>query len=363
MKLPVEDLENVCTRTASLWEEVRDKRLFVTGGTGFFGCWLMESFCHINRELKLNAQATVLTRNPERFAQKAPHIANDPAVELLRGDVRDFEFPSGEFEFIMHAATNTSGEQGTGLEFLDTIVAGTRRVLEFARAHGTKKLLLTSSGAVYGVQPPAVANVDETFTGAPEVDTTPLAIYAEGKRVSELLCHLYAQQFGVECKIARCFAFVGPHLPLDAHFAIGNFIRDQLEGGPIVVGGDGTPMRSYMYASDLAVWLWTILFRGRSCRPYNVGSDQAISIAELAQTVSDALSPRVEFGIKGTPVTGAMLTRYVPSTARAQEELGLRCDISLEEAIQRTRAWYVDHPSERRSPGTPMERMTEVVKG
>src|ERR1035441_1556098 len=91
------DLDNVLSRTVGLWEELRGQRLFLTGGTGFFGCWLLESFAHPNDQLGLKARAIVLTRNPAAFAAKAPHLAKRPDLEFLTGDVRTFPFPEGSF--------------------------------------------------------------------------------------------------------------------------------------------------------------------------------------------------------------------------------------------------------------------------
>jgi dTDP-glucose 4,6-dehydratase len=149
---------------------------------------------------------------------------------------------------------------------------------------------------------------------------------------------LYDRQFGIEAKIARCFAFVGPLLPLDAHFAAGNFLRDGLAGGPIRVRGDGTAYRSYLHAADLMIWLWTILFRGRRSGAYNVGSEEAVSIRELAERVGECCSAEVQ--VAGRPVPGRAAERYVPSTRRAFEELGLRTWIGLGEAIERTAGWH-----------------------
>ena len=346
--LATADLDLVLDQTRELWREVRGQRLFVTGGTGFFGCWLVESFCHINRSLELGASATLLSRSPERFRARCPHLAGDPAITLHAGDVRDFAFPDGEFAFVIHAATDTvtAPRADRPLELLSTILDGTRRTLDFAMESGAQKFLLTSSGAVYGRQPAELTHVPESYAGAPEA-TDPASDYGEGKRASELMCALYqraatAKGVAFEAKIARCWAFVGPHLPLDAHFAIGNFIGDILAGRPISIGGDGTPRRSYLYAADLAAWLWTILFRGPALAPINVGSGRDVSILELAGLVASTLAPGTEIRVAKTAVPGAAPARYVPSVDRAAELLGLRAQVSLEDAIRRTYAWAAE---------------------
>ncbi len=331
-----QDLDEVLQTVGSLWEELRGARIFITGGTGFFGCWLLETLLWANGRLGLEASTVVLTRDARAFMAKAPHLAGHEVVTLHEGDVRSFDFPAGAFTHVIHAAT-TSSSPVPGAEMFDTIVNGTKRTLEFARFSGARRFLLTSSGAVYGVQPPDVENISEDYIGAPDC-TDPRNAYGEGKRAAEMLCAVYASDT-LQPTIARCFAFVGPYLPLDAHFAIGNFIRDALAGGPIRVQGDGTPARSYMYGSDLTCWLWTILLRGRSGRAYNVGSERALKILELAALVSG-------LAIKQTDVTAVSIAnaassaqRYVPSTSRARFEMGLRVRVKLGCAVSRTLEW------------------------
>ena len=335
--LLAQDLDMILSRTEPLWAELRGERIFITGGTGFFGCWLLESFAWANDRLKLDARAVVLTRDAGAFRKRIPRLAAHPAISFHAGDVRSFDFPPGGFSHVIHAATEASAKLNTEqpLVMFDTIVAGTRRALELARHSGAKKFLLTSSGAVYGRQPPELAHIPEDYPGGPD-PTNPNSAYGEGKRAAEMLCTLFHRQHGLETKIARCFAFVGPHLPLDAHFAIGNFIRDALNGGSVKINGDGTPFRSYLYAADLAAWLWTILFKGQACRPYNVGSEEAVNIAQVAELVVKTINPTLKVEIARVAVKGQSAERYVPSARRAAEELHLRPQTPLAEAVRRT---------------------------
>lgn len=333
------DLDHVLTHTQHVWGDIQGGRLFITGGTGFFGTWLLESFAWARDRLDLDASVVVLTRDADAFRRKHPQLAAHPAISFHVGDVRTYTFPSGEFSHIVHAGNaaslKTSVEEP--LVTFDTIVEGTRRTLDFAHCCGAR-MLVTSSGAVYGRQPPELRHIPETYLGGPDF-TDFRSAYAEGKRAAEYLCALYAEKDRVHSSIARCFALAGPYLPMDGPYALGNFVRDALRGGPIQIEGDGTPYRSYLYASDLAIWLWVLLFQGASGRAYNVGSEDELSIADLAHMIAASFDPACEVVIKQEPDPTRPVERYVPSTERARSELHLEQWIPFVDALQRTLAW------------------------
>lgn len=342
-QLPIPDLEHIVSHTQPLWSMLDGQRLFITGGTGFFGIWLLEALIHARQMLGLDLQATVLSRAPDAFLQRFPHLAKHPALNWLSGQVQDFAFPQQKFHYIIHAAAETHARipPTPRQEQFDTLVQGTHRVLEFAHHTQAENILITSSGAIYGRQPPNLTHIPESYSGAPECTDTAM-LYAEGKRCTELLAALHAEQYGQPVKIARCFAFVGPHLPLDKHFAVGNFINDILHDRDILIQGDGTPLRSYLYAADLVIWLLTILLQGQSMRPYNVGSDHAISISELAQQVANSLpGPERQVLVASPTEPNSPPARYVPDVSRAREELGLTVRIPLADAIRRSLTWHL----------------------
>jgi dTDP-glucose 4,6-dehydratase len=284
-------------------------------------------------------EAVVLTRDPDKFRRQLPSLASAPEVALWRGDVRFFDPPPGHFDHVIHAATDTSRAAAADpYRLLDTIVEGTRRVLNFAVDTQAESMLLVSSGAVYGTQPPSLSQVPEDYPGAPfpgDAGST----YGQGKRMAEHLATLAYTQNRLKVKIARGFAFVGPGLPLDTHFAIGNFIRDALYRDSVFIAGDGTARRSYLYAADLAVWLWTILRHGTPNRPYNVGADQDLSIVGLAEQVVEVLAPGKRIRRAAIPREDGVCSVYVPSIERARRELGLEAWTDLPTALRRTADW------------------------
>ncbi|MEZ4407335.1 MAG: NAD-dependent epimerase/dehydratase family protein [Polyangiales bacterium] len=315
------------------WGALDGARLLLTGATGFYGAWLLSTLHRATQARGLRVEAVALTRDVRAARARLPWLGALPWLTLAEGDARSFTPPDGPFTHAVLAATSTTvapGAREDPFETASVVVDGTRRALDLCAARGVTRLLYASSGAVYGRQPSGLTHVDEGFTGAPDC-LDPRLAYGHAKRLGENLCAAAAAERGVAAVVARGFAFVGPYLPLDAHFAIGNFLRDGLAGRAVVVKGDGSPRRSYLYGGDLAAWLWVMLLRGASGRAYNLGSDDDRALSDVASRVAARFGVPVE--VRGAPEPDAPRNRYVPSVARAWSELGLDVTVGLDEAI------------------------------
>jgi nucleoside-diphosphate-sugar epimerase len=339
LNIPAADLQR-CHEVIGpeVWKKLAGQRIFVTGGTGFVGKWLLATLLDADETLSLACQITVLSRDPEAFLREWPSMRG--RVTWVFGDVRDFPLGYEHFDTVIHAATDVVAHASPHAVF-STCVEGTNRVLELARRSEASRLLLISSGAIYGPLPRGMTHVPETHFGGPNTLLAESA-YSEGKRVSEWLV-AQAESEKLETKIARVFALVGPHLPLDKHFAIGNFLGAAMAGKEIVIQGDGTQHRSYLYAADMSAMLWSILLQGKSGEAYNVGAEESISIAELAQRVCRVVRSVSRIRVRGCPALGATSEHYVPDCRKAKEQLGLRSMLTLDEAILRTAEWHASN--------------------
>lgn len=341
------DIHAVVERVGPRWEALHGARILVTGGTGFIGRWLLESLVTANRDWGLDANAVVLTRRPREFAQMAPAVVREPCISLLEGDVRELAPFLSPITHVIHGATaaNAKLNRSDPGAMLEVIEQGTRRVLELCVHQDVRRLLLLSSGAVYRQPAHVDVLVTEDAPLGPDASEESSA-YHRGKRIAEDMAWNAAKAHGLPLTIARLFTLVGPYLPLDEHFAIGNFIRDVLRGGPVVVAGDGAPVRSYLYAADTAAWLWTMLL-DESARGhvYNVGSERAMSVLDTARLVALVGLGEADVEVHGRVDSSGGGEWYVPSTGRARKELGVDEWTAMEDAVKRTIDWH----RERRS--------------
>ena len=309
-----------------------NNKLLLTGGTGFFGRALLRY--HISNPYKFDSDIFVLSRDPTKFLQAYPEFNNCDSIHFIKGDILDRStLPwSDVFTHVLHAATDsTIGPSLTPIFRYKQIVDGTTNILDLAVSTCARRFLLTSSGGIYGTQPFDVQELAEDWCGSPPLDNVNAA-YSHAKRTAEHLCALTRESHNLETIIARCFAFSGQDLPFDAHFAIGNFIRDALTSDRIVVKGDGTPLRSYLDQFDLSHWLFTLIFNGVDGETYNVGSNRAISIADLAHLVRDLLAESKQVSILEKP-NFSDRSRYIPNIDKIKLFHGLSPTISLESSI------------------------------
>jgi nucleoside-diphosphate-sugar epimerase len=311
--------------------ELSGKRIFMTGGTGFIGYWLLMAIAQLNTK---DAQISVvaLSRNPDIFLNRYPEFRQAAWLQFIQGDVRDYPFPDGKFDLFMHGASDTSPEAANrALELFDTIVLGSRHVLDHALACGTRRVLIISSGAIYGEQAPEITHIAESATHACH-SSDPADAYGEGKRAMEMLAVCYGREYGLEPVIARCFAFIGYGLP--PHLAVGQLIGNAMSEGRIEITGDGKTVRSYLYAADLAIWLLALACKGEPGTPYNVGSDEAFRLDELAQLISNTLGLTKQVEILGRERSNKRI-RYVPDVSCIRQGLGVELWTDIKTGIKR----------------------------
>ncbi|GAB3268396.1 NAD(P)-dependent oxidoreductase [Chitinimonas naiadis] len=316
-----------------------EKHLFLTGGTGFFGKWLLAALDALNGR-GIRVSVDVLSRNPAGFLAAEPTYQEKSWLRMIQGDVTALLPGNIHYDYVIHAATDTSvAAQKDKYQLFEQILNGGRRILDFAAAGGAQRILFTGSGAQYGRLPDDTHSFSEDCGFACNANSVDSA-YGEAKRALETLAMLHATRSGVEPIFTRCFAFAGPGLPMDGHFAIGNFIRDALYQPEISVKARGEVWRSYLYGADLAIWLLTFLLRGQAGQAYNVGSNEFVTLHELARRVGGLLSP-------GKPVLrpfaedGGNRSRYLPNIERALT-MGLAPWTDLDMAIVNTATWSRD---------------------
>jgi nucleoside-diphosphate-sugar epimerase len=336
-----EDISSIISRVGNKFFALSGQKLFITGGTGFIGSYLLKTVASLNdNHLKNPCNVIVLSRNPDAFFRKLPDIAKRSDFKFIKGDIVNFDVSNFGCDYIIHAATvaDPLTTKNDPLGSMETITRGTLNVLNLAEKNKVKAFLFLSSGAVYGIQPPELKQIPEDFIQGPEL-SLPASGYAEGKRYGEMLCSIYHQQHGIPAKVARLFTFTGPYLDLNAQYAVSDFIKKCLGKEPIVVTSDGTPVRSYCYSTDLTVALWEILLSNTRHTCFNVGSDDSVSISSLAGFVSSCFDKVVPVIINESASEGKLPSRYLPDITRLKDNLDFNLQYDSFASVKRTIDW------------------------
>jgi nucleoside-diphosphate-sugar epimerase len=336
LRLPRVDLDATLELARSDLQALDGAALYFTGATGFYGRWLLESLAYAKARLGIRMDVELLTRSRERTLDDLGGAIALLDATVTQGDVRSPPAPVRVATHVIHAATSTTtARAGTDdpRELRSIILDGTRAVLAL-HTH-SPRLLFASSGAIYGPQPPHVDAMGEDAPMRARSDD-PTQVYGAAKLEAEQECIDAARTCGGACVIARGFAFCAPYLPMDAHFAVGNFLAAAAADQPIQVRGDGTAVRTYLHGIDLAAWMWAMLARGRDGAAYNLGGDEPVSIADLAEQIGTMAHVPVHRAAVPAP---SIRSRYVPSVEKARAELGLTVSIPLEATLRRTFDW------------------------
>jgi dTDP-glucose 4,6-dehydratase/UDP-glucose 4-epimerase len=333
------DITAIYKSLDSLMPTFAGKRILLTGGTGVFGTWMLYLFRFINTQVDDSIKVEVVSRNPSNFLILHPTLLNQNWLIWNKSDIRNFVPKSKHFELVIHGATTSAAETYHGMDSLEKFSVacdGTKRVLSHLKKYHVERFLLISSGSVYGdsLNRPIL----ESDSGAPLTTHTGSAI-GHGKRAAEFLCMAFREAHPtISFNIARCFSFIGPYMPTDIHYAVGNFVESVCKGLPIVLKSDGSAVRSYLYMSDAVTWLMQILLATKEGEIYNVGAQKSITVRKLAELFATISGGKIIFDVKnskGTLNTSAP-RYYVPNTEKLQNHLEVTSQVNLREAIIRS---------------------------
>jgi nucleoside-diphosphate-sugar epimerase len=320
------------TGSAEVLDALDGAHLVITGASGFVGTALLEE---LNRRLPvghLRRLTCIARKQPSLHFQEAIQDLN---VQWFQLDIRHGMKGVPAAEFVIHAATTSSAtaQAEDPLTLIKGIVDGSIAVVDWAKATNCHpRVLFTSSGAIYGFPVAAGAKFRETDPGNVESFSNSNA-YAESKRLAETVFAVAATLGIVEPVIARLFSFIGPHIPCNGHFAVGNFLGNAVNGKPVVIEGTGRPRRSYLYESDMAAWILRALTVPTIPNfPLNVGSSQAVSIWEMGKLISEQAG--VDLIVKGDLAADGLRLDYVPDTTATEKFLGVTTATSLSQSIK-----------------------------
>lgn len=342
IKLIREDCELSLNGYLTALEPLRNQVLLITGGTGFMGKWLTEAISLLNEEYGFAIKVYVLARNIQEYRAEVPHLANLNFINFIEHDVKNIGILPDDIGMVIHAACSPDSRQHISqpLKTIDTIYKGTQALLDACvRLPNVKKFVYVSSNYVYGHSDNPINFIKENQFDSLDCNSLS-ATYGEAKRMGETICAIYRSQQRLPIVIVRPFSIIGPYQGLEKPWAINNFIRDAILGGPLRILGNQNTVRSYMYASDMAFWLLNVLVNAKTGATYNIGGDQPVSLRELSEKVISNFNNKIDILVKTSKQFSPSPVISVPDTEAIKNDLAVKHSIDFETALKKTINWY-----------------------
>ncbi len=342
------DLGEINETSRNDLEHLVNSNVVITGASGFIGTWLTLSWASARQKYKGKGKLLLTSRSPDAVWEKALKIDSKCPVQRIAADIKNFTIPDEfYYGYIIHAATPASASLNSDdpYKMFNVIIEGQERILAEA-LKASSRLLFLSSGAVYGKQPLDLEKLSEEFS-FDKNDGGKISAYHDGKRAAEMQSDIAVLRWDTDVVTARLFAFIAPFLPFGTHFAAGNFMQDALQSSQVIIKSGGGSVRSYQYATDMCSNLWALAVRGSTSEKYNVGSDVAVSIKDLAQAVVRNVNPVAKVVITGKD-TIENTSRYLPSIEKISSQLKIKNYVGLDDALKRTALWWRQSEEETR---------------
>jgi nucleoside-diphosphate-sugar epimerase len=325
------------------WRGLQGARLLLTGCTGPFGLWILHRISHACARGELEVEEiVVLSRSSSRVDALLKHLHSACHARGLVADIRDLQLGQFSPTHVIHGATTTAAETFEGAkpeEKFHVLVDGTRSLINTLEKRPPTSMVFLSSGITYG---------SRLESGASEVSRhAPLTIDVEAalghaKRAAEFLLSSACRRWDVQLWIARCFSFCGPGMPLNLHYALGDFIRQAMHSDKIIISGNAKTTRSYLHLADMAHSVLSLLNQTtliKDQKIVNIGSDRALTLQEVAQIVANEINTKAQIktnDIKLKNKSGNSNSFYVPNIKKISKIIGPSTMISIETAIKQT---------------------------
>jgi len=286
-----EDLERLASCTVVPWERFVGKTVFVTGATGLIGYTLASALLYYSRTRKADITVAALVRDLPRAREKfSGSIAEGCGPVLIQGSVEQPLEMNTPVDYIVHGACPTESAYFVAhpVETLETILTGTKRMLELAKTKQVSGMVYLSSMEVYG-ETEGRGKLRENDLGKIDL-TLPRSSYPEGKRMAEALCTAYAAQYQTPVTAARLAQTFGPGVNRDDGRVFAYVSRCALNGEDILLKTSGGKENMYLYTADAVSALLLLLAEGPRGRACNIANSRTFcSVKELAQIATDTL--------------------------------------------------------------------------